>query len=268
MTAPSPVIKQTAKTALKPRLLPSVIVCCVLLFSHFIVDRINQLVLIFAGIEGYFISSIVLGFFVISPLFLGVLNFFNRVVWGMDDSVIIVFKYFSSFKAYVRALKFILRIDIKLLFIGTLLFFPCIIISIFSTASTYAALNIPYPVWASVLNEVNKLMFILSFFVLMFIMLKYYLSGFVFVSNDDIEPDEATNMSTIISKRTGGDFFGLVLSFGPWILLSLLIVPLVITLPYFLTCYCVHSHHAIQDYNHDVERFGTESVPTFSPDEL
>ena len=43
-----------------------------------------------------------------------------------------------------------------------------------------------------------------------FFMLKFYLSAFIFVANDSIDPYEAINMSSIISKRTGGDFFGLV----------------------------------------------------------
>ena len=124
------------------------------------------------------------------------------------------------------------------------------------------------PVWTSNLWALNSFLVILSTLALVFVMIRYYLAPTIFIANDEIDPAEAVNMSTIISKRTGADFVGLTLSFAGWILLSLLVAPLIFTLPYFTTSYCVHCRFAITTYNMDVDRFNASFTPSFSTDEI
>ncbi len=268
MLVPSPVIKRAAKDALKPRLMPAVIASCVLIFTFYILSFICSFISVFAGDIAFLIADAALSVFVFSPLALGLLNLLNRIVKEQDDSVLLIFKYFSSLKAYKRVLHFIWLMTLKLITSVAVLFFPCFIIFLLSSEALYKFLNISIPVWTSILAGLNSFIIILTFFALAFVMLKYYLSAFIFVSNDDIEPAEAINMSTIISKRTGGEFFGLTLSFIPWLLLSVLVAPLVFTLPYFFTSYAVHCHYAIAAYNQDVERFSAGYAPSFSTDEI
>lgn len=268
MVASSSVVKQTAKAALKPRLLQSVVACCVLIFAFYTTQLIGSVVSIFADVIGFFISVILLCLFIILPLALGVLNYFKRLIWGQEDSILIIFKYFSSKEQYKRCLRLTLTLGIKLLIASLVLFLPAIVIEIISSENLYTWLGIAQPVWTSNLWTLNSFVVLLAFFALFFVMIKYYLSAFIFVSNDDIEVAEAVNMSTIISKRTGGDFFGLVLSFLPWILLSLLVAPLIFTLPYMLASYSVHSRFAITAYNMDVDRFSANNAPSFSTDEI
>ncbi len=268
MLVPSPIVKLTAKDALKTKIIPSIIVACVLIFTFYIVSFISTIVSVFAGDIGFLVTNTVFSLFIISPLCLGVLNYFNRILWGQNDSVILIFKYFSSTNQYKRALRFIINITLKFLHTAAFVFLPCAVILLLSSEAFFALLNVPLPVWTSILSGVNAFVLLLSLFALMFIMLKYYLSAFIFISNDSVEPAEAINMSTIISRRSGGDFFGLVLSFVPWFLLSVLVIPLIFTLPYFITSYAVHCHHAIEAYNTDVEHFGAGFAPSFSTDEI
>ncbi len=268
MSVPSPVIKQTAKNSLKSAFLPSVIVCCVLVFSYYIVQLLCSLVSVFSAGNIVLLTLAASFVFLLSPLFFGVLDFFNRLLCGQQDSVIIVFKYFSNFKSYKRSLHFTFLISIKSLLYSIVLFFPCFVISLLSNERLYEHLGVPMPVWTSILGELNGFVMFLATLALCFFMLKYYLSAFIFISNNNLDAGEAINMSTIISRRTGGDFFGLVLSFAPWIILSLFVSPIIFILPYFLTSYCVHCRHAINAYNTDVDRFCAKTVPTFSTDDL
>lgn len=268
MLAPSPVIKKTAKTALSQRFLTSVAVCCILLFIYFACNLTASLASAFAAEVGFFVALILLFVFALSPLALGVLYYFRRLIWDSEDSVLIIFKYFSSAKEYKRALVFTLMLFSKLAVTALIVFSPCIIIWLLSNDSVYEAFGFSLPIWASNLWALNSFVMIIAVFALIFITLKFYLSPFIFVSNDDIDPAEAVNMSTIISKRTGGDFFGLVLSFAGWILLSLFVAPLVFTLPYFVASYSVHCRFAITAYNRDVDRFNTFITPSYSTDEL
>lgn len=268
MLAPSPVVKVTAKEALRKNFLKSVAVGCVLIFAVFAGVLIGSLVSIFAGNIGYVIAVALLSFFAISPLFLGVLYFFRRLLWDQNDGVLVIFKYFSSADEYRRALHFLLLIAIRLVFAAAVLYLPCVIVWILSTEGIYSFFDLSLPVWTSNLWALNSFLGIIATLALVFVMLKYYLAPFVFVGNDNIDPAEAVNMSAIISKRTGADFFGLVLTFAGWILLSVFVAPLIFTLPYFMAAYGVHCRFAITAYNRDVERFNESVTPSFSTDEI
>ncbi len=268
MTAPSPVVKSVAKDALKKDFLKSVAVCCVAIFAFFIIMLISTLISVFAGEIGYSISMGFMTFLLLLPLALGVLGYFRRMTFGQSDSVLIIFRYFSSAEEYRRVIHFISIMTVKFVSIGAVLFLPCLIVYILSSEKFYDFFDLSLPFWTSNLWTLNSFLVILASLGLLFFMLKYYLSAFIFVSNDTLDPGEAINMSTIISRRTGADFFGLVLSFLPWILLSIFIAPLIFTLPYFITSYCVHSRFAITDYNLDVDKFNSSTTPSFSTDEI
>lgn len=268
MLAPSPVIKQTAKDALSRRFLTSVVVCSIFLFLLFAGVLSASTASFFAGDFGYLAILVPLIVFAIFPLILGVLCYFRRLIWEQKDSVLVVFKYFSNRAEYKRALRFSVLFFSKIALYAVVVFSPCIVIMLLSQEQVYKMLGVSLPIWASNLWTLNSFVAIISLIVLMFAMLRFYLSPFIFVSNDDIEPAEALNMSTIISKRTGGDFFGLVLSFAGWILLSCLVAPLIFTLPYFFCAYAVHCRFAITAYNLDVERFNAANTPFYSTDGL
>lgn len=268
MLAPSHVVKKTAKTILSPCFVNAVVISCVFLFVYFIGDLVASLVSVFANVIGYAVALAIFLFFAVSPLALGLLYYFRRLVWECNDGTLLIFKYFSSVSEYKRALHFTFLIFLKLLYTALITFSPCIIVWLLSNDFIYELIGIPLPIWASNLWTINSFILIVASFLLLFIMLKYYLAPFIFVSNDEIDPYEAVNMSCIISKRTGGDFFGLVLSFSGWILLSVLVIPLVFTLPYFITSYCVHCRFAITAYNRDVDRFNAIYTPSYSTDQL
>lgn len=268
MLAPSPVVKKTAKHSLSENFLQSAVICSSFLFIFFIGELSASLVSFFAGVLGYLVALFTIVLFAIFPLFLGVLYFFRRLIWEEKDNVLIIFKYFSSISQYKRALRFSCLIFAKLIVYSLLVFSPCIVVWLLSSDFFYDALKLSLPVWAANLWTLNSLLAVIAVLALVFIMLKYYLSAFIFVSNDEIDPAEAINMSSIISKRTGGDFFGLTLSFSGWILLSCFIAPLIFTMPYFLTSYCVHCRFAITAYNRDVDYFNAINTPFYSTDGL
>lgn len=268
MLAPSPIVKKTAKTALSGHWLQAFAVSCVLLFTFFICELASSLVSVFAGTVGYIAAMIFFTVFAISPLGLGVLCYFRRRLWEQEDSLLIIFKYFSSVCEYKRSLRFLLLLGFKTLVVAAALFSPCLIVWLLSNEKLYSWLDMSLPIWASNLWTLNSFIALVATFALVFIMLKYYLSPFIFVSNDDVDPAEALNMSGIISKRTGADFFWLILSFSGWLLLSVFVAPLIFTLPYFVASYCVHCRFAITAYNSDVDRFNADITPHYSTDEI
>lgn len=268
MLASSSAVKSTAKTVLSQDFLRSVAVCSVLIFAFFAGELIATLASFFAEALGYYVVLGLILVFAIAPIALGVLYYFRRLLWEQKDSAMVVFKYFSNLNEYKRALKFILMLCAKLVSAALIVFSPCIVISVLSNEKIYKALDISLPIWTSNLWTLNSFIVIIATFILMFVMLKYYLAAFIFVGNDDADPENAIMMSAVISKRTGGDFFGLVLSFAGWILLSFLVAPLVFTLPYFMAAYAVHCRFAITAYNMDVDYFNSSNTPFYSTNGL
>ncbi len=268
MLAPSPVIKQRAKFALSGRFLHSVAVSCIFIFALFAGLLIASLASTFSGVTGYVAFLAAFIFFAAAPLFLGLLCYFHRLICEQNDSVLIIFKFFSSPGEYKRCLHLTFLLGIRLAFWVLTLYSPCIIVWLLSNERLYSILDISVPIWTSNLWALNSFLMFVAALALVFVMLKYYLSAFIFISNDDIDPAEAVNMSTIISKRTGADFIGLTLSFAGWILLSVFIAPLIFTLPYFAASYTVHCRFAITAYNRDVDHFNASITPSFSTEEI
>ena len=199
MLAPSPVVKKVAKDALKKDYVKSMVVSCILIFAFFIIMLTSSLISVFAGEVGYYVSFGFMLYLGLAPLALGALCFFRRLTFEQNDSVLIIFRYFSSADEYKRAVYLISILTVKLFSVGFVLFLPCIIVYILSSEKLYKLLGVALPHWTSNLWTLNSFLVIIALLGLVFIMLKYYLSALIFVSSDDIDPAEAVNMSTIIS---------------------------------------------------------------------
>lgn len=265
---PSSIVKKKAREALSIDFAQTIVVSCVLLFSFFIIVLISSLVSTVAGTVGYIVMFAALMTMVFCPLALGVLNFFRRLAWNQKDEITAAFKYFSTKQQYKRAMKFVLLQGGRYVIAAAILYSPCVVVWLLSNEKIYSTLGFSLPVWASNLWTLNSLLGFISTMIFVFVTLKYYLSSFIFVSNDNIDVSEAINMSGIISRRTGADYFGVVLSFSGWILLGVLVLPLMFVLPYFLTAYAVHCHYAITSYNKDVDTFNSINTPSYSVDEI
>lgn len=263
MMAPSGVVKQTAKTALSGNWLKSIIAASAVIFSVLICSFVADLIAAISTSVVGLVIMLLLSFLLLLPLFLGALCFFRRMLWGQNDSVLLLFRYFSSLGEYRRAIHLSFLVIIRLISNGVLLFSPCFIVRIFSSNKLYSLINVSMPVWAESLIYVSYFLGALGALALFFVMLKIYLAPFLFVADEGMDADEAINMSQIISKRTDSDFFWLILSFAPWVLLSLFVIPLVFTLPYFICSYLVHCRFAVAQYNRDVDRFNTDNSTTF-----
>ncbi len=268
MLAPSPVVKATAKTAMSGNWFQSFAICTILVFAFFIGLLTASAVSIFSNLAGYLIFLALFLIFALFPLLIGVICWFRRLLWGQIDNTISIFKYFSSLDEYKRALHIILILTIKIASAAIVFFLPCIVVWILSSEWFYNLFNLSFPVWTSSLWTLNSFLVIFATVALVFFSLKYYLSLFLFICDDNMHPAEAVNMSTIISKRTAADFWGLILSFLGWIVLSLFIAPIIFTLPYFIASYCVHCRFAISAYNRDVDKFNSSDAPKFSIDEI
>lgn len=264
MTAGNSVVKLTAKTALKNNWLKCIAASLSLIFSCLIsLIAADYASYISNDAVGYIFLAAV-GIFLIFPLFLGVVRFFWRMIFGADDMQLVIFHYFSDKEKYKRALRLSASLAIRAVGFAAVMFLPAIVIDIFSGVKVYDMMDIPIPIWTGNLYYLTVFLKTVASVVLFFVMSRYYLAPILVVADEDMDVAEAMHMSCTLSRDTGLDFIYLIFSFLGWLLVSVLIFPLVFTLPYFTTSICVHARFAVAEYNKKVEKNSDSGIPTFS----
>ena len=264
MSSTSNAVKITAKTALKEKWIKAIIACCIIIFSFFIISNsISVLSEVVGEIAAQIIFAIFL-VFLISPLIIGLFRFFWRILFDADDNPVSVFYYFSNIKIYKRVMLLILFFSFKLIFWRVILNIPAYIVELLSHNFIYDMVDMPIPVWTANLSNFTVFLKVISAVIVFFITLRFYLAPMLFVADDNIEFGEAMHMSTIIAKKTSIDFIYLILSFLGWILLSVLLIPLIFTMPYIITSYLVHARFAVADYNKQIKLSAENTFPSFT----
>ncbi len=263
MTAGNNVIKLTALTALKGKMLKSVFACLILIFSVVIGSFTASLFNVFLPFAISVILEVAYFIFAVFPLFLGTLRFVWRLLFSVDDNPIIVFYYFSEKKLYLKSLKFLFLTLVRIVPIAVIVSLPAIITRVISMGNVFEFFNLAIPIWAANLSYAYIFLSTIAFVIVFLYSLKFYIAPVLFVADENMEVEEAIHMSKVISKKTSLEFLYFIFGFLGWIFLSLLVIPIVFVLPYFLTSYAVHTRFAVAEYNMHLKKSHEEEMPTF-----
>lgn len=264
MTAGSHVVKLTAKTALKNNWLKCIFASLTPIFCFFVLVNSASYVSYISNDAAAYVLLAVMLIFILMPLLLGTVRFFWRMIFGAEDRQAALFYYFSDRQKYKRAVHMAAALVLRGIGFGIILFFPALILDIFSGVKFYDLINMPIPIWTGNLYYISAFLKAAAAVLLFFIMSKYYLAPFLIVADENMEVAEAIHMSGTVAKNTILDYISLIFSFFGWILISFFIFPLVFTMPYFMTSLCVHVRFAVADYNKRLEKSTENSFPTFA----
>ena len=178
---------------------------------------------------------------------------------------IVVFSFiaasFGGNKVFLAKLELLLAV--RAMFFGVILFIPAMIVDLFSGSFLYDALKIPIPLWTSNLYYLSLFLKSVASVILVFVMARYYIAPFLLIADEDMDAAEAIHMSDVISKSTMLDFIYLFFSLLGWIILSVLVIPIMFTLPYIITSVSVHTRFAIAEYNKRVDKQNSDTFPTY-----
>ena len=187
-----------------------------------------------------------------APLLLGTLKFF----WHLSDSGEIninhVFIYFSGKRMYTRAFHVTLLLAVRVFVIGALMFVPAFIID-FVSAGGLDSLFTTTPLWFTNLWIFAAFLRTLGFIVTALLVFKYYLTPFIFVINDEVEPLEAMHLSRNAARFSSWNYVGLICTMLGWALLTVFALPAFFTLPYMIMTYVIHSNFAVYYYNERIK---------------
>lgn len=189
--------------------------------------------------------SLLLGFFVYMPLYLGVARWFWRLTGGVEDPVGQVFYYFSDGWAYRRALGYTLGLQLRMLLASLVVYLPYMLVSVLTSAEVFGsgpstALSILLPLTGlfSTAGTVLYLVYILRFFAAPFLLFSY----------EEESPRAILRLSARMSYGFKGGYFGFICSFIGWALLSVLVLPLLYVAAYFLAAQAIYCRYCINGY--------------------
>lgn len=256
-------VKATAKTALRGNWTRIIAACCVWIFTALVCVNVAAMISFFAGTVISVASFLIMVLFLLLPIFLGLLRFIWRILFSMEDSPLYVFYWFSSKDLYKKAIKFIMFFVVRIAFWSILLTVPVLVLQSLSNGYIFKLFDIALPVWTANLKMAIIIMQNVAVVSVFLIMLKFYMAPVLFIADDNIDANEAMHMSTVISKKTAVEFIYLIFSFLGWILISILVMPLIFTLPYFVATYAVHVRFAVAEYNQHIKNQSENPFPQF-----
>lgn len=256
-------IKKNAIEALKDKWVIGIISALTFLFVFLIIQIIVWLIGIVTG-DRISVSIMFIMFVVfMGPLFSGIVRHFWRMFGGLSETPATAFYYFSSFPRYFKVLRLYIMLAIKYIIWSIVFNLPAIAVSVISDVRLYDFLKIPIPMWSQNLTNLVDFLYTVGSVLTLFMLTKFYLAPFLLIVNDEIEVDEAIHMSAVISKASFTELIYLIFSILHWFILSLLFIPLVFTLPYFIMCYVSHSLEAVNSYNEKIKKLNDENFPSF-----
>ncbi len=206
---------------------------------------------------------LLLAFFVVLPVWLGVVRFFWRLTADAEDSLSEVFYYFSSFRLYKRAVKTVLLMAFKCFSCFFVCLLPALIVFVLSRSWIYQFLGTEVPLWVAGLAIIEAFLQVVGVFVAILMTLRYYLVPAIVAMDDDLLLFEAVHISIMVSRRSVSAFGGLIVSLLGWALLSLLVVPIFYTAPLFFGCYVVHSRFALVNYNLSLDFYSKDKYMVY-----
>ena len=253
----SNVVKNTAKTIIKRNpvfimmnglFLLAVFFLTQILFTGILSQLFEKSILL------KILAFLLLNIMVFWPVCMGALRSYWVLTEQNEHSLESVFYYFSNITRYKRAVKTIALLLLKVFLTGVICLIPCFISSLLGNSWIYTALNSDVPLWTANLQLITDFLKISGIIVTVGISLKNYLVPIVAIMDESLYLMETIHISEMISKHSLGSFASLIVSFLGWFFFSLLGIPLIYALPYFLISYVVHCRFAIVNYNLNLEQ--------------
>ena len=257
-------VKKTALFSLKNKYTSGIIAACIYLTSLFILSACAATAAVAIGTAGAYALSILLVVFLLLPLTFGYIYRGTMLIFSGECEPLLVFKYFSSKKEYLKSIKMSFSLVGNALFSYILLSIPAIFTSLLADGTLFSVLGAQIPIWASNLLPVARILDYAAIIITAYIMLKYYMAPFLMAADESMDPLEAIHTSKIIATRSKWDFIRLSLSFIGYILACLLVVPVIFIFPYFNAAYNVHCRFAVAHYNKAIDEANRPKVPNFN----
>ena len=210
---------------------------------------------------GVTLVVILCSFVVLPPLRLGIAHWYYQLGGGEPEEIQEIFTAFSSKKLFFRSLWLQFLLTLRRLLWGILfLFVPasCLVGSIVILFSNQS--EVPTPLLA-----INSVFFIVSLLLLAVCTLfyamwmqRYFLAQYLVVE-ESLTARQAIARSIHITQGSKGNLLLFHLSFWPWALLCVLILPILYFSPYYDASRALYARYLMERYQRDLR--GSPNIP-------
>ena len=237
------IIKKQARDTLKNNFPKAVIALLIVLLPYYIVDGCTTVIsCIFSflisdsGLRSILIYTLgytfeILAFFFFSPVINGYIRAYYNTSYTGSMDLTDLYWYFEGDR-YKKALAMNLGSLLRLLLPAAILYLPLILFEIFcaQTDSFYGSL---------LYTDTFFILSALSTTALFIYSLRYFTAYTISCDIESLTPKQAFEYSKHIMSGRTGSMSKLVLSFIPWLLLCLLVLPALYVIPYLTQSVCI-----------------------------
>ncbi len=156
--------------------------------------------------------------------------------------------YFSNFKTYTKAVRFSFTYTVRMIIPAVVCYLPVAIVVAVDKYAFHGFMD------DKVYTLTCCILLILSTFALVVYSTRYFVAIKLFCDDESQPISKYFVSSKIIMNGHTGDVLKLILSFTPWILLCILVMPILYVLPYFTQAMCISGKWITQ-----LTRIGTDN---------
>ena len=198
---------------------------------------------------GTFLSlvTLALDLFVFSPLYLGIIRWFWQITGGEDEPVASVLIYYQNAENYFLTIKLRLSLWWRVIVAALISMSPAIAVMIAAEAFNSIGGNLSH--LYSPFSTASSVLLVLGAVVTLIYLLRFFLVPAILFSDKGVTVTDAFRLSKALTyKKRGRAFFTLILSFSGWAVLSIFILPIIYTLPFYLASFLIISRNRIDEF--------------------
>lgn len=237
------IIRGQARETLKKNYPAAITALLVVLLPYYIIDGATTVIscigikaiadenLATALIYTIGITVMVIGYFLYSPVINGYVRAHYNAAYSGTVELSDVFYYFEKGR-YRAALALNIRLFLRMLLPTLLFFLPHILFQIIAQNVDSLYGTVPYNIMTFILASLSTL-------ITMLYAARYLTVMTVSADNDAFSPKQVFDYTKYIMQHKRGSVAKLILSFIPWMLLCLTVLPMLYVIPYMTQSLCI-----------------------------
>ncbi len=243
-------IKRKAKTALSGKMLGAVMASCAVIFTV-LAGMLASEIFLFSkfSVLLYYVALVLVVLFLVTPIFFGTVSYFIRLCSDETPNPTTVFSAFGSGKNYGRYLQTVFPIGLRCIVVFFLTLLPSTIFNALSNDLFYTQMKQTPPENLKVFAVLSVAFQIAGWIFIVVYLLRYFMVPYLTVNAPEMDPETVLLVSRKLYDRFSTEFLKTVFGFWFWILISILVIPLIFTVPYFMSGYVFSAREAVQLWN-------------------
>ncbi|MBE6798540.1 MAG: DUF975 family protein [Ruminococcaceae bacterium] len=192
--------------------------------------------------------SALFSFIITCPFLLGILKWFWSVTGGSNAHLSEIFYFFSRGALYQKAVFWGLLMFLRISVMAIVCFLPYIVANILTSPAFYIVLGVETPIFVSGLFHMVDILQGLGIVAVAVLNMKHLTFPAVLFTDPQLSAAQSIKRARAVSHREPLRLISFVFSFAGWFFISIFIVPLIFTGPYFISSLCIYGREALREY--------------------